>query len=96
MPCPDLRGEGNETARVHHCAPVDRAIQIACDLFVGLSVLTPVVFGTAYYYPYAYVDAPAPHCDGLTEDGCELEWQSVPTLEGQAEFACVAYCPWNE
>jgi hypothetical protein len=64
--------------------------------FVGLSVLTPVVFGTAYYYPYAYVDAPAPYCDGLTEDGCELEWQSVPTLEGQTEFACVAYCPWNE
>src|SRR5262249_27381763 len=22
--------------------------------------------------------------------------QPVPTLEGQTEFACVAYCPWNE
>src|SRR5215475_11986850 len=51
--------------------------------FVGLGLLTPVVFGTAYYYPYAYIDAPAPYCDGLTEDGCELEWQPVPTLEGQ-------------
>lgn len=64
--------------------------------FVGLGVLTPVAIGTAYYYPYAYIDAPAPYCDGLTEDGCELEWQPVPTVEGSTEFACVAYCPWDE
>jgi hypothetical protein len=64
--------------------------------FVGLGVLTPVAIGTAYYYPYAYIDAPASYCDGLTEDGCELEWQPVPTVEGSTEFACVAYCPWDE
>jgi hypothetical protein len=63
--------------------------------FVGMSVLTPVVFGSTYYYPYAYIDAPAPYCDGLTEDGCQLEWTSVPTLEGPTGFACVAYCPWE-
>jgi hypothetical protein len=63
--------------------------------FVGLSVLTPVVLGSAYYYPYAYIDAPAPYCDGLTEDSCQLEWSPVPTLEGSTEFACVAYCPWE-
>jgi hypothetical protein len=63
--------------------------------FVGLSLLTPVMFGSTYYYPYAYIDAPAPYCDGLTEDGCQLEWAPVPTLEGPAEFACVAYCPWE-
>jgi hypothetical protein len=64
--------------------------------FVGLSVLTPVVLGSTYYYPYAYIDAPAPYCDGLTEDGCELQWAPVPTLEGTTEFACVAYCPREE
>ena len=63
--------------------------------FVGLSVLTPVVFGSTYYYPYAYIDAPAPYCDGLTEDGCQLDWTPVHTLEGPTEFACVAYCPWE-
>ena len=60
---------------------------------VGLGMLTPVVFGSTYYYPYAYIDASAPYCDGLTEDGCQLEWTPVPTLEGPTEFACVAYCP---
>ena len=63
--------------------------------FVGVSVLTPVVLGSTYYYPYAYIDAPAPYCDGFTEDACQLDWTSVPTLEGTTEFACVAYCPWE-
>jgi hypothetical protein len=52
-------------------------------------------FGSAYYYPYAYIDAPAPYCEGLTEDGCQLQWQAVRTLEGPTEFVCVAYCPWQ-
>ena len=63
--------------------------------FVGLSALSAVAFGAAYYYPYAYIDAPAPYCDGLTEDGCQLQWQPVPTIEGPTAFACVAYCPWQ-
>ena len=63
--------------------------------FVGLSTLGALLFGTAYYYPYAYVDAPAPYCEGLTEDGCQLRWREVPTIEGPPEFQCVAYCPWQ-
>ena len=51
--------------------------------------------GSAYYYPYAYIDAPAPYCEGLTEDGCRLQWSEVPTLEGPMEYQCVAYCPWQ-
>ena len=47
--------------------------------FVGLSALSAVMFGSAYYYPYAYIDAPAPYCEGLTEDGCQLQWQAVST-----------------
>ena len=62
--------------------------------FVGLSALGALMFGSAYYYPYAYIDAPAPYCEGLTEDGCQLRWRAVPTLEGRTEFVCVAYCPW--
>jgi hypothetical protein len=63
--------------------------------FVGLGALGAIAFGTAYYYPYAYIDAPAPFCEGLTEDGCHLRWQEVPTLEGPPVLQCVAYCPWQ-
>ena len=63
--------------------------------FAALSTLGAVMFGTSYYYPYAYIDAPAPYCEGLTEDGCQLQWREVPTLEGPQEFQCVAYCPWQ-
>ena len=63
--------------------------------FVGLSTLGALMVGSAYYYPYAYIDAPAPYCEGLTEDGCRLQWSEVPTLEGPMEYQCVAYCPWQ-
>lgn len=63
--------------------------------FVGLGTLTAIAVGSAQYYPYAYIDAPAPLCEGLTEDGCQLRWQAVPTVEGPTEFQCVAYCPWR-
>jgi hypothetical protein len=63
--------------------------------FAGLSALSAIMVGSAYYYPYAYIDAPAPYCEGLTEDDCQLEWKAVPTLEGPTEFVCVAYCPWQ-
>ncbi len=63
--------------------------------FVGLGALGAIMYGSALYYPYAYIDAPAPYCEGLTYDGCQLQWQEVPTLEGPTEFHCVAYCPWQ-
>jgi len=62
---------------------------------LGLSTLGILTFGSARYYPYAYIDAPAPYCEGLTEDGCQLQWQEVPTLEGPRVYQCVAYCPWQ-
>jgi hypothetical protein len=61
--------------------------------FVGLSALSAIMVGSAYYYPYAYIDAPENYCEGLTEDGCQLQWQEVQTLEGLTESQCVAYCP---
>ena len=63
--------------------------------FVGLSALSAIMFGSAYYHPYAYINAPAPYCAGLTIDGCQLQWQAVPTLEGPMVYRCVAYCPWQ-
>jgi len=63
--------------------------------FVGLGTLGALMIGTAEYYPYAYIDAPADYCDGLTEDGCQLVYDDVETLEGDAVGQCVAYCPWQ-
>jgi hypothetical protein len=54
-----------------------------------------MMFGSALYYPYAYIDASYDYCQGWTEDGCQLHWLAVPTEEGPTEFQCVAYCPWQ-
>lgn len=63
--------------------------------FVGVSALGAIMFAGAMYYPYAYIDAPPDYCDGFTEDGCQLQWQEVPSLDGPPDFQCVAYCPWQ-
>lgn len=63
--------------------------------FVALSALSAIIIGSSEYYPYAYISAPEPYCEGLTEDGCELMWQDVQTLEGDVINQCVAYCPWQ-
>jgi hypothetical protein len=63
--------------------------------FVALSALGAIAIGAYEYYPYAYIDAPELYCDGLTEDGCQLVWQEVETIEGDVIPQCVAYCPWR-
>ena len=63
--------------------------------FVALSTLGAIAIGSNEYYPYAYISAPEPYCEGLTEDGCELMWQEVETIEGGVVNQCVAYCPWQ-
>jgi hypothetical protein len=63
--------------------------------FVALSALGAIAIGSSQYYPYAYISAPRPYCEGLTEDGCELMWQEVETIEGDVINQCVAYCPWQ-
>ena len=63
--------------------------------FVGVGTLGAILYGGYRYYPYAYIDAPSEFCEGDTEDGCQLQWQQVQTLEGPADFQCVAYCPWQ-
>ena len=63
--------------------------------FVALSVLAPIAVGAATYYPYAYLSAPADVCEGITEDGCQLTWTEVETVEGGVAPQCVSYCPWQ-
>ena len=63
--------------------------------FVALSVLAPIAVGAATYYPYAYLSAPADVCEGITEDGCQLTWTEVETVEGGTAPQCVSYCPWQ-
>jgi hypothetical protein len=63
--------------------------------FRALSALSVLLIGGATYYPYAYLSAPEPVCEGETDDGCILQWQEIETLEGPRVFQCVAYCPWQ-
>ena len=63
--------------------------------FGALSILGAILVGSNEYYPYAYISAPEAYCEGLTEDGCELMWQQVETVEGDVVDQCVAYCPWQ-
>ena len=61
----------------------------------ALSALGAIIVGSDQYYPYAYISAPENYCEGLTEDGCQLMWQEVETIEGDVIDQCVAYCPWR-
>ncbi len=63
--------------------------------FVALGALGTIAIGAAEYYPYAYIQAPENYCDGRTEDGCQLVWESIETVEGDVIPQCVAYCPWQ-
>jgi hypothetical protein len=61
--------------------------------FVAIGALSILAIGAYEYYPYAYIDAPADYCDGLTEDGCQMVYDEVQTVEGDVVPQCVAYCP---
>lgn len=63
--------------------------------YVALSTIAAIAVGTATYYPYAYLDVPEDYCDGITEDGCQMSWTEVDTVEGGVAPACVTYCPWQ-
>ena len=63
--------------------------------FVALGALGAITVGRSQYYPYAYIQAPEPYCDGRTADGCQLVWEDVETVEGDTLGQCVAYCPWQ-
>jgi hypothetical protein len=86
-----IRGQNYSTWRSGHRVRHGRGWRT----FIALSALGAIAIGSNEYYPYAYISAPEPYCEGLTEDGCELVWQQVETIEGDVIDQCVAYCPWQ-
>ena len=61
-------------------------------LFVPVTALGVVVLGGAYYYPHAYLTVARPYCEGITPDGCRLNWQRVDFEDGDSEWQCVQFC----
>jgi hypothetical protein len=60
--------------------------------FLPLSAIGVVLLGGAYYYPDAYLSVGRPYCEGITPDGCRLNWQMVGFDDGGGEWQCVQYC----
>lgn len=61
-------------------------------VFVPLTALGVVALGGAYYYPDAYLTVARPYCEGITPDGCRLNWQRIDFEDGGSEWQCVQYC----
>jgi hypothetical protein len=93
------RGAGRTVIRGHNYSAWRSGYRIRHGsgwwTFAALSTLGAIAIGSSEYYPYAYISAPEPYCEGLTQDGCELMWQEVETIEGDVVNQCVAYCPWQ-
>src|SRR6202035_2213074 len=62
-------------------------------VFVGFSAIKVVLIGGGYYWPDAYVNVGRPYCEGVTADGCHLNWQMVNFEDGGGAYQCVQYCP---
>ena len=94
-----VRGAGRTVIRGHNYSAWRSGYRVRHGsnwrTFVALGALGAIAIGAREYYPYAYISAPAPYCEGLTADGCELVWQQVETIEGDVIDQCVAYCPWQ-
>jgi hypothetical protein len=60
--------------------------------FVPLVALGAIVVDAETLYADGYVPLAGPVCAGVTEDGCQLRWQAVPTEDGGSEYQCVQYC----
>ena len=93
------RGAGRTTIRGHNYSVWRSGYRVRHGngwwTFVALSTLGAIAINSNEYYPYAYISVPENYCEGLTEDGCELMWQDVETIEGDVVPQCVAYCPWQ-
>ena len=62
-------------------------------VFVPFTAIGVVLIGGTYFYPDAYVGFARPYCEGLTPDGCQLNWQQVNFEDGGSDWQCVQYCP---
>lgn len=61
--------------------------------FLPYSALGVVLIGGAYFYPDGYLTVGRPYCEGITPDGCRLNWQVVGFEGGGEAWQCVQYCP---
>ncbi|HEY1474499.1 MAG TPA: beta/gamma crystallin-related protein [Pseudolabrys sp.] len=61
--------------------------------FVGFGTLAAILVGADYYDPYGYVAIARPYCEGFTDDGCQLRWQTVALEEDGDDWQCVQFCP---
>jgi hypothetical protein len=61
--------------------------------FVPLTALGVALVGGAYLYADGYLPVGRQYCEGVTPDGCHLNWRAVEFEEGDEEWQCVQYCP---
>jgi hypothetical protein len=61
--------------------------------FLPYTALGVALIGGAYFYPDGYLTVGRPYCEGITPDGCRLNWQMVGFEGGGQEWQCVQYCP---
>jgi hypothetical protein len=61
--------------------------------FVPLAALGAVAIGGAYLYADGYVPVGRRYCEGVTPDGCHLNWRLVEFEGGGSDWQCVQYCP---
>jgi hypothetical protein len=59
---------------------------------VPLAALGAVVLGGSYYYADSYLTVARPYCEGITPDGCRLNWQRIDFEDGDSDWQCVQYC----
>lgn len=61
---------------------------------VPIRYLRPLFIAGAYYYPYRYLPYDGPACFGITDNGCQLQWQEVPVEDSdETDLQCVEFCP---
>jgi hypothetical protein len=61
--------------------------------FIPLSAIGVVLVGGTYFYPDGYLGIARPYCEGITPDGCRLNWQMVNFEGGGSDWQCVQFCP---
>ena len=62
-------------------------------VWAPITALGAVVIAGSYYWPDAYLATARPYCEGITPDGCRLNWQMVDFEGGGGDSQCVQYCP---
>ena len=83
---------GNKSAAMWNSGPKKIWWGNKWKVFVPVTALGVVVLGGAYYYPYGYLTVARPYCEGITPDGCRLNWQRVDFEDGDSDWQCVQFC----